>query len=92
MWQRMEPRHDPCLDFKLVCRGTRSARYRQRGPRDRALKGDRLLFDLIMKFKVDCPEIQEYSHVSQYNSLINTSHMHLAAFNHLTQIKSLPDT
>jgi hypothetical protein len=47
---------------------------------------------LIMKLKADCPKIQEDLHVSQYDSLIDTSRMRLAAFNLLTPIKRLPDT
>jgi hypothetical protein len=37
-WQRMDARPAPCLDLKLVYRGTRSAGYRQRPlgpPRER---------------------------------------------------------
>jgi hypothetical protein len=49
-----------------------------RGSGDRALKGDRSLIDLIMKLKLNCPEIQEYLHVSQYDSLIIISRMRLA--------------
>jgi hypothetical protein len=45
-----------------------------------------------MKLKADCPEIQEYLHVSQYDSLIDTSHMHLPAFTLLMPIERLPDT
>jgi hypothetical protein len=59
---------------------------------DHALKADRSLIDPIMKLKVDCPEIQEYLHVSQYDSLIDTSCMHLAAFTLLTPIRRLLDT
>jgi hypothetical protein len=33
-----------------------------------------------MKLKVDCPEIQEFLQVSQYDSLIDTSHMRLTVF------------
>jgi hypothetical protein len=40
---------------------------------------------------VDCPEIQEYLHVSQYDSLIDASRMHLAAFTLLAPIARLPD-
>jgi hypothetical protein len=36
-----------------------------RGPRVYALKVDQMLIDLIMKLKADCPEIQEYLHMSQ---------------------------
>jgi hypothetical protein len=63
-----------------------------RGSRDRTLKADRSLINLNMKLKTDCPEIQEYLHVSQYDSLIDTSHMRLVAFNLLTPIRRLPDT
>jgi hypothetical protein len=35
-----------------------------RGPRGRALKADRSLFDPIVKLKMDCPKIHEYLHVS----------------------------
>jgi hypothetical protein len=59
---------------------------------DRALKADQLLIDPIMKLKADCPEIQEYLHISQYHSLIDTSHMRLAAFILLTPIGRLSDT
>jgi hypothetical protein len=59
---------------------------------DHALKADRSLINLIMKLKADYPEIQEYSHVSQYDSLVDTSHMRLAAFNFLTPIRRLPNT
>jgi hypothetical protein len=51
-----------------------------RSPRDRALKADQSLIDPIMKLKADCPKIQEYLHVSKYDSLINISCMHLEAF------------
>jgi hypothetical protein len=57
------------------------------GPRDHALKADRLLIDSIMEPKADCSKIQEYLHVSQYDSLINTSHMRLAVLTLLTSIK-----
>jgi hypothetical protein len=50
------------------------------------------MIDSIMKLKADCPKIQEYLHVSQYDSLIITSHMYLAAFTLLTPIGMLPDT
>jgi hypothetical protein len=63
-----------------------------RGFGDHALKADRLLIDPIMKLKADYPEIQEYLHVSQYDSLIDTSHMRLATFTILTLIGRLPDT
>jgi hypothetical protein len=59
---------------------------------DRALKADWSLIDPIMKLKVDCPKIQEYLHVSQYDSLIDTNRMRLAAFTLLTLIGRLPDT
>jgi hypothetical protein len=51
-----------------------------RGFGARALKADRSLIDLIMKLKADCPKIQEYLHISQYDSLIDTSRMRLTAF------------
>jgi hypothetical protein len=63
-----------------------------RGSGDRALKADQSLIDLIMKLKMVCSEIQEYLHVSQYNSLINTSRMRLVAFTLLTPIGRLFDT
>jgi hypothetical protein len=63
-----------------------------RGSGDRALKADRSLIDSIMKLIVDCLDIQEYLHVSQYDSLIDTSRMRLAAFTLLTPIRRLPDT
>jgi hypothetical protein len=63
-----------------------------RDSEDRALKADRSLIDPIMELKADCPEIQEYLHVSQYDSLIDTGHMHLAVFTLLTPIGWLPDT
>jgi hypothetical protein len=56
------------------------------------LKADRSLIDSIMKLKADCPEIQEYLHVSQYDLLIDTSRMRLTAFTLLTPIGRLPDT
>jgi hypothetical protein len=59
---------------------------------DHALKADRSLINSIMKLKADCPEIQEYLYVSQYDSLIDTSRMRLATFNLLTPIRRLPDT
>jgi hypothetical protein len=61
-----------------------------RGSEDRALKADWSLIDPIMKLKADCPKIQEYLHVSQYDLLINTSHMRLAVFTLLTPIRRLP--
>jgi hypothetical protein len=63
-----------------------------RGSGDRALKADRSLIDSIMKLIVDCLDNQEYLHVSQYDSLIDTSRMRLAAFTLLTPIRRLPDT
>jgi hypothetical protein len=63
-----------------------------RGSGDHALKADRSLIDSIMKLKADCPEIQEYLHVSQYDLLIDTSRMRLTAFTLLTPIGRLPDT
>jgi hypothetical protein len=45
-----------------------------------------------MKLKADCPEIQEYLHVSQYDSLIDTSHMRPAKFTILMPIRRLPNT
>jgi hypothetical protein len=63
-----------------------------RGFGDRTLKADRLLIDPIIKLKTDCPKIQEYLHVSQYDSLINTRCMCLAAFTLLTLIGRLLDT
>jgi hypothetical protein len=63
-----------------------------RSSEDRALKADQSLYDPIMKLKSDCPKIQEYLHVSQYDSLIDTSCMRLAAFTLLTSIERLPDT
>jgi hypothetical protein len=63
-----------------------------RGLGDRALKADRLLIDPIMKLKKDCPKIQEYLHICQYDSLIDTSHLCLAVFTLLTPIGWLPDT
>jgi hypothetical protein len=59
---------------------------------DRALKPDRSLIDPIMKLKMNCPKIQEYLHVSQYDSLIDISCMRLTAFTLLTSIERLPDT
>jgi hypothetical protein len=60
--------------------------------RDHALKVDRSLIDPIMELKVDCPKIQKYLHVSQYDSLIDTSRMRLLAFTLLMSIGRLPDT
>jgi hypothetical protein len=62
-----------------------------RGFKDYALKVVRSLIDLIIKLKADCPQIKEYLHVSQYDSLIDTSRMRLAGFNLLTPIRRLPD-
>jgi hypothetical protein len=50
------------------------------------MKVDLLLIDPIMKLKADCLEIQEYLHVRQYDSLIDTSHMCLTVFILLTSI------
>jgi hypothetical protein len=63
-----------------------------RGFGDHALKADWSLIDPIMKLKADCPEMQEYLHINQYDSLINTSRMHLTVFTLLTLIERLPDT
>jgi hypothetical protein len=46
-----------------------------RDSEDHALKADRSLIDSIMKLKPDRFEIQEYLHVCQYDSLIDTSRM-----------------
>jgi hypothetical protein len=49
------------------------------GPKGRALKVDRSLYDPIMKLKADCPRIQVYLHVSliwladQYKSYVSGS-------------------
>jgi hypothetical protein len=59
---------------------------------DRALKADRSLIDLIIKLKANCLKIEEYLHVSHYDSLIDTSHMRLAMFTLLALIGMLPDT
>jgi hypothetical protein len=59
---------------------------------DHALKVDRTLIDLISKLKADCPEIQKYLHVSQYDSLIDIGRMCLATFTLLMPIKRLPNT
>jgi hypothetical protein len=56
------------------------------------LKADESLIDLIMKLKVDYPKIQEYLHVSLYDSLIDTRCMRLSAFTFLMPLGSLPDT
>jgi hypothetical protein len=61
-------------------------------PGDHALKADRSLIVLITELKADCPKIQEYLHVSQYDSLIDTSRMPLVAFTLLTPICKLHDT
>jgi hypothetical protein len=58
----------------------------------RGLPLNQSLIDPIMKLKEDCPEIQEYLHVSQYDSLIDTGHMRLATFTLLTSIRRLPDS
>jgi hypothetical protein len=63
-----------------------------RGPDNYALKADRSLFDPIMKLKAGCPKIQEYLHVSQYDSLINKNCMHLAVFTLSTSIERLSYT
>jgi hypothetical protein len=63
-----------------------------RSPGDHALKVDRSLIDSIIKLKADCPEIQEYLHVSQYDSLIDTSRMRLTTFTLLTSIGRFLDT
>jgi hypothetical protein len=63
-----------------------------RGSGDRSFKADRSLIVPIIKLKADCLKIQEYLHVSQYDSLIDTSCMRLAAFTILTPIGMLPDT
>jgi hypothetical protein len=63
-----------------------------RGSGDHALKADRSLIDSIMKLIVDCLDNQEYLHISQYDSLIDTSRMRLAAFNLLGSIRRLSDT
>jgi hypothetical protein len=47
-----------------------------RGLGDHTLKADESLIDTIMKLKVDCSEIQEYLHVSQYDSLVDTSRIY----------------
>jgi hypothetical protein len=62
------------------------------GPRDRALKANRSLIDLIMRLKLDCPKIQWYLHISKYDSLVNIKCMRLVAFTLLTSIGRLPDT
>jgi hypothetical protein len=59
---------------------------------DHALKVDRLLIDLIMKLKADCLEIQEFLHVSQFDSLIDICHMRLAVFTLFTPMGRLPNT
>jgi hypothetical protein len=62
------------------------------GSGDCALKADRSLIDPIMKLKAHCSKIQEYLHVSKYDSLVNTSRMRMAVFTLLTLIRRLPDT
>jgi hypothetical protein len=57
---------------------------------DHALKADRSLIDPIMKLKSGCTKIKEYLHVSQYDSLIDTSYMHLEAFTLLMLIGGCP--
>jgi hypothetical protein len=56
------------------------------------LKADRSLIDPNMKLKVDFPKIQVYLHVSQYDSLIDTSCIRLASFTLLTPIRRFPNT
>jgi hypothetical protein len=63
-----------------------------RGSVDHTLKADRSLIDPIIKLKSDCPEIQQYLHVSWYDSLIDISHMRLTVFTLLTSIGRLHDT
>jgi hypothetical protein len=63
-----------------------------RGSGDRTLKADGSLIYLIIKLKANCPEIEEYLHVSQYDSLIDTSRMRLTVFTLLKSIVMLPDT
>jgi hypothetical protein len=65
--------------------------YRLAQFRDRALKADRSLIDLIVKLKADCPEIHEYLHIRQYDSLIDTRRMRLVVFTLLTSIGRLFD-
>jgi hypothetical protein len=60
--------------------------------RDRTLIADQSLIDPIMKLKADCSKIQEYLHISQYDSMIDTSCMCLVAFTLLTLTRRLPDT
>jgi hypothetical protein len=62
-----------------------------RGPGDHDLNAGQLLIDLIMNLKVDCPKIQEYLHISKYDSLFNRSRMCLTAFTLLMSIGMLPD-
>jgi hypothetical protein len=62
------------------------------GSGDRALKVDQSLIDSIMTLKEDCLEIQEYLHVSQYDLLLDTCRMRLAAFTLLMSIERLSDT
>jgi hypothetical protein len=63
-----------------------------RGSGAHALNANQSLIDLIMKLKADCSKIQEYLHVSQYDSLIDTSCMRLTAFTLLMPIRRLPNT
>jgi hypothetical protein len=56
------------------------------------LKADQSLIDLVMKLKADYPKIHEYFHESEYNLLVNTSCMRLAAFTFFTPIGRLPDS
>jgi hypothetical protein len=63
-----------------------------RGSGDHTLRADQSLINSIMKLKPDCLKIQEYLHVSQYDSLIDISCMCLTAFNLLTSIRRLLDT
>jgi hypothetical protein len=56
------------------------------GTGDHAMKANRSLINLIMKLKADYPKVQEYLHISKYDSLVSTSHMRLTAFTLLTPI------
>jgi hypothetical protein len=58
-------------------------------PGGHGLKADRSLIDLIVKLKAVCPEIHEYLHVSQYDSLVDTSRMRPTSFTLLTPIKTI---
>jgi hypothetical protein len=60
--------------------------------KDHALKADPLLIDPVIKLKADCLEIQEYLHIRQYDSLIDTSRIRLTMFTLLTPIERLPNT